>query len=144
MSNSPNSCPPKVNEGDVSCAVQVLKEHHKKVLQLLAKECARTRKSTLTAACQEAIKAKKLAFIACLIENGGAPDVEDLKELTGWPHTKVDQAIDTYLHDNTHQKKKKKKKKKSKAADREEDDDEEDEGNPNDLPSPVQALVSVY
>ena len=96
----------KVNEADVSSAVQVLKENHKKALQLLLKECARTRKSTFTSACQEAIRAKKLQFVSCLIENGGAPDVEDLKDLTGWPQAKVDPVIDAYLQDNVQPRKK--------------------------------------
>ena len=97
----------KVNESDVTSAVLVLMERHRKVLQLLAEECARTRKSTFTSACQEAIKAKKLEFVCCLIENGGAPDVEDLKDLTGWPRAKVDPVIDDYLRENTRPRKSK-------------------------------------
>jgi hypothetical protein len=115
----------KVSESDVSSAVQVLKEHQKKVLRLLVKECARTRKSTFTSACKEAVKAKKLQFVACLIENGGTPDVEDLKDLTGWPRSKVDPVIDVYLRDNTRTRKK------------------EREDLPSELPNPVSAIVSL-
>ena len=123
----------KVNEMDVSLAVKVLKDHHKKTLQLLAKECARTRKSNFTSACQEAIKAKKLQFVACLIENGGAPDVEDLKDVTGWPQAKVEPAIDEYLQEHCRSKKKKKK---GVEVGRE-------ESPPSGLPDPAQALVCL-
>ena len=88
----------KVNEIDVCSAVKILQEHRVDVLQLLVKECAKTRKTTFTSACQEAIKAKKLKFVVCLIESGGKPDVGDLKEVTGWPQAaKVDPVIDAYL-----------------------------------------------
>ena len=96
----------KVNETDVSSAVEILGEQHqKKVIDLLAKESVKTRSSTFTSACKEAIKAKKLKFVACLIENGGEPDVEDLKEVTGWPRGKVNPVIDGYLRDQTKKKK---------------------------------------
>lgn len=99
----------KVNEADVSSAVQILHERHKGTLEVLAEECIKKRKSTFTAACQEAIKAKKFQFIACLIENGGLPDVEDLKDLTQWPREKVDPVIERYLMENSRPTKKKKK-----------------------------------
>ena len=97
----------KVNEMDVSSAVQILPDHHKRTLKVLAKECIKTRKSTFTAACQEAIKAKKFQLIACLIENGGMPDVDDLKDVTKWPNKKVDPVIDGYLMENSRSMKKK-------------------------------------
>lgn len=91
----------KVTETDVSSAVQILQECHSNVLQLMLKECAKTRKSFFTSACQEAIKAKKFQFIVCLIENGGLPDYEDLKDATGWPQKNVDPVIEQYLLENT-------------------------------------------
>ena len=118
----------KVNETDVSSVVGFLAEHRADVLHLLVKECTKIRKSTFTSACQEAIKAKKIPFIVCLIENGGKPDVEDLKQLTGWPRNeKVNPVIDTYLLER-------KKKKKS---------PEKQEFVPpsNDLPDPATAMV---
>ena len=94
----------KVTETDVSSAVQTLRESRTDLLRLLLKECIATRKSTFTSACQEAIKAKKVKFIVCLIDNGGRPDVKDLKDVTGWPLKKVDPAIERYLKQNTQKK----------------------------------------
>lgn len=102
----------KVNETDVSCAVQILPDHHKRTLELLAKESIKNRKSTFTAACQEAIKAKKLQLIKCLIDNGGMPDIEDLKKVTEWPKKTVDPVIDRYIMENSRPVKKATEKKK--------------------------------
>jgi tetratricopeptide (TPR) repeat protein len=126
----------RVNESDVASAVQILREqNHKKVLQLLAKECARTRKSTFTSACQEAIKAKKLEFVSCLIENGGAPDVEDLKDLTGWPRANVHPVIDGYMQENARPRK-------SRAPERSEEPEKREEPPPG-LPDRASALVII-
>ena len=96
----------KVNESDVSSAVGFLPEHRADVLHLLIKECTKIRKCTFATACQEAIKAEKIPFIVCLIKNGGKPDVENLKRLTGWPkHRKIDQVIDAYLLEQNTKKK---------------------------------------
>ena len=91
----------RVTEMDVASAVQILQERQKNVLQLLLTECLKTRKSTFTSACQEAIKAKKFQFIVCLIDKGGLPDFDDLKDATGWPQRNVDPAIAHYLMENT-------------------------------------------
>lgn len=96
----------KVSETDVSSAVQILQECHSGILRLLLKECLKKRKSTFTSACQEAIKAKKFQFIVCLIDNGGLPDLEDLKDATGWPEKNVDPTIDRYLMENIQSRKK--------------------------------------
>jgi tetratricopeptide (TPR) repeat protein len=126
----------RVNESDVASAVQILREqNHKKVLQLLAKECARTRKSTFTSACQEAIKAKKLEFVSCLIENGGAPDVEDLKDLTGWPRANVHPVIDGYMQENARPRK-------SRAPERSEEPEKREEPPPG-LPDRASALITA-
>lgn len=89
-----------MSETDVSSAVQILQECHSGTLRLLLKECLKKRKSTFTSACQVAIKTKKFQFIVCLIDNGGLPDFEDLKDATGWPGKNVDPAIDRYLMEN--------------------------------------------
>ena len=97
----------KVTETDVASAVQILHQQHTGVFQELLKECIKTRRSTFSSACQEAIKARKLNFIVCLIKCGGMPDVEDLKDVTGWPRKTVDPVIEHYLMENTQSSKKK-------------------------------------
>lgn len=96
----------KVSETDVSSAVQILQECHSGILRLLLKGCIKKRRSTFTSACQEAIKTKKFQFVVCLIDNGGLPDFEDLKDATGWPEKNVDPAIDHYLMENMKSRKK--------------------------------------
>ena len=91
----------KVTETDVSSAVQTLRESRTDLLKLLLKECSVTRRTKFTSACKEAVKAKKFKFVVCLIDSGGQPDVEDLKDVTGWPYKKVDPAIERYFKENT-------------------------------------------
>lgn len=85
----------KVSEEDITSAVKILQEaHYKDILQLLVKECTKTQKCTFTCACCEAIKAGKLQFLLCLIDNGGNPKVQDLQVTTEWSTAKK---IDLYF-----------------------------------------------
>ena len=75
----------KVSEKDITSAVKIFQEaNHKEILQLLVNECIKTQKCTFTCACCEAIKAGKLQFLLCLIDNGGKPKVEDLQATAEW------------------------------------------------------------
>ena len=87
----------RITEMDVTVAVRVLPEHCIAVLKTFLPECLKGSKTQFSSACKEAIKAKKLQFIACLIVHGGIPDANDLMNITGWPQKKVDPLIDEYL-----------------------------------------------
>ena len=91
----------RATELDITIAVQVMPEHYTNVLNLLLDECLKTRKTTFTSACQEAIKLKKFPFVICLINRGGIPDSNDLMKACGWPKKSVDPVIAQYLKRNT-------------------------------------------